>query len=305
MTQPYTHDEFLRLIFSSNAVAIWNNQTGPVFWYAASVPGPFYVNTEKLIGADAAATLLQDITDIMKKDATPADKSQMVYDAVMTEYHKNEVFQRVVATMVHGEGAFALDNYNCISGGERRDWFFSIPMAYETKKDHLFIFKNQDVFKRSAEGSEAPFGGEKTLHVADLIHHAASYFDNWLPVLERHNMNVVGTVCAISRGRHGLDRLDEIGLKNHKLKGIDPEFFTDILNDGLISQDVFDEIDLYFNDKQNWVQKYILGNADLFDIASLDEKSKTRLKNFLINDPWDVADKAAETFKTLKAALDI
>lgn len=298
----YTNDELLRLVFSSNAVSIWDNKKGPVFWYAAGVPGPFYVNTEKLIGEEAAGNLLAQISNIVQKVGSIEEKAEEIYSLVMEEYWKNTVFQRIVATMVDSNKSF--EDYSCVSGGERRDWFFSIPFAHETEKDHMFIFKDQSVFRRGFEQAMLQ-PGANVLHVSDLIHNAASYFDNWVPALEGNDLNVIGTVSVINRGRAGLDKLDEAGVKNHSLKGIDLGFFKDLRDGELISAAVFDELDLYFQSREAWAKKYILSNPDLFDVGSLDGKSKERLKFFVTEDPWNLEADAGDTFAALRTSLGV
>ncbi|MDY0029161.1 MAG: hypothetical protein RBR86_04365 [Pseudobdellovibrionaceae bacterium] len=299
---PYSPQEFLELIFSSKAVSIWNHETGPVFWYAAGVPGPFYVNTEKLIGADQSAALLEAINGIVGKDPLSSEmKSEAVREAVLKSYHSNEVFRRIVATMIE-TSPFPISGIDLISGGERRDWFFSVPFAEELGLDHLYIFKNGDVFRRS--GNTANPSGMRCVHISDLINNAASYFDKWLPILADHKMDLLGTISVINRGQVGMDRLKEADVKVHTLKSIDLPLFSELAQSGLIPISAGDEISLYFKSKEDWARKYILARPEVFGLnAGLDEKSKDRLKSFLAQDPWGLEPSAQDTFNKLRSAL--
>jgi len=68
--------QLIHRIHETKAVSIWNHKTGPIFWYAASVPGPFYVNTELVIGPALSASLLKSITQIVEtiSEALPAQR---------------------------------------------------------------------------------------------------------------------------------------------------------------------------------------------------------------------------------------
>ena len=299
MTKALTEEELVKLIFSTNALSIWDNQTGPIFWYAAGFPGPFYVNTEKVVGAEIAERLLENISAIVKLDKTAAEKSSLLYDAVMTEYKNSESFQQVVASLKQlCEQEFNDADYTSIAGGERRDWFFSIPLAEELGKDHLYIFKNKEIYKESGIKED-----EKSIHVADLINNAASHFDSWIPTLELNGVKMVGALSVIHRGENGMNRLKEINMKTHTLKGIDYDFFVDLKNKNLISENTLEELKLFFEDKVAWGKKYIINNPDLFDLKSLDPKSLERAKSFIANDPWDIEKDARETFEKLRTSI--
>ena len=60
-----------------------------------------------------------------------------------------------------------------VSGGERRDWFFSIPIAYLSNKPHLFIFMNLKVIQDNKEIYDIQ--NKNVTHIADLITQASSY----------------------------------------------------------------------------------------------------------------------------------
>lgn len=299
MTKALTEEELVKLIFSTNALSVWDNKTGPIFWYAAGFPGPFYVNTEKVVGADVAERLLESISTIVKLNKSAADKSSLLYDAVMTEYKNSESFQQVVASLKQlCEQEFNNADYTSIAGGERRDWFFSIPLAEELGKEHLYIFKNKDVYKKSGILKD-----EKVIHVADLINNAASHFDSWIPTLEQNGVKMVGALSVIHRGSNGMNRLKEINMKTHTLKGIDYDFFIDLENKGLIKKSTLEELKLFFEDKIAWGRKYIISNSDLFDLQALDSKSLERAKSFIANDPWDIEKDAKDTFAKLKETI--
>ena len=300
---PYDKDGLTSVIFSTKAVSIWNNQKGPVFWYAAGVPGPFYVNTEKLIGAESAEKLLASISKIVAMEVSAEEKSSMVETVVMNEYAANETFQKIIATMVHDCRTQFGDKYNTISGGERRDWFFSIPFAIESGLDHIYLFKNGGIHIKPHNNDGQKSEDTKILHVADLINNAASYFNSWIPILEKHGLSMMGTACVITRGSAGTDKLCDIGIPVCSLKTIDKSYFDELHTISLIDKDTTEEIGNYFDCKENWARRYILSKPDLLGNETLDAKSKERLKSFLENDPWNLRTNDNAFFETLIATL--
>lgn len=298
----YDKDGLTAVIFSTQAVSIWNNAKGPVFWYAAGVPGPFYVNTEKLIGAEAAERLLTAINAIVTTADTTQQKAEQVERVVMEEYNANTTFQKIIATMVRDSRAQFGDAYNTISGGERRDWFFSIPFALESGLDHIYLFKNGSIYTKPDNVSKLQ-GTPKVLHVADLINNAASYFDKWIPILKSNNVSMIGTACVINRGNVGIDKLKDAGIATCSLKTIDKAFFDDLSAIKLIEESVAQEINLYFSSKEDWARKYILSKPDLIGKEKLDAKSKERLQSFLENDPWNLKANDNDAFEKLVSSL--
>ncbi|MFA6280736.1 MAG: hypothetical protein WC612_08145 [Bdellovibrionales bacterium] len=290
----------LKRIHDTKAVSIWNHQTGPIFWYAASVPGPFYVNTELVIGKDLSASLLKQITAIVAETPTAAERAQKLETMIMDAYNADATFQNIIETMVaKTKESFSTDSFSLISGGERRDWLFSIPMAKLMGLRHVYLFKNGDFY------CEKPLKmGEVALHVADLINNAASYFDAWLPILEKAGLACVGTVSVNVRGNIGTDRLKANGQKVVTLNTIDTGFFEQSQADGLIDAKTLEEIRLFFKGAPEWAAAYLMDKPALFNASGIDAKSFERLETFFTKDPWGLKGTHAAFFEAMHAAID-
>lgn len=292
-------NNLLNLIYETKAVSIWNSATGPVFWYAASVPGPFYVNTELLIGPETAQELLDKITAIIAATQDSAARAQQLNDLILKAYHAHPSYRQVMSALaaVTKEG-FPSSSFDMISGGERRDWLFSIPLAFELNVRHLYLFKNGQFY---CPQSIQP--GQRALHVADLINNAASYFDSWFPILAKAQITCVGTVCVNTRGNAGLKKLEEFGQKVLALHKIDSAFFRSLHENGLISQKTVDEIAIYFESPAAWAERYLLESPELFDIPHIDKKSFERLQTFFAKDPWQLRSKHQALFSRIDHAI--
>jgi hypothetical protein len=297
---PNQNSTLLKLIHDTKAVSIWNRKTGPVFWYAAGVPGPFYVNTELVIGPELAKKLLDQITAIVTSSNDPATRVTQLNKAILGAYEGSPVYKQVIAAMVaKGKNEFPPGSYAAISGGERRDWLFSIPFAKETGMRHLFLFKNNTLY---CEQAVKP--GEKVMHVADLINNAASYFDLWMPILEKAQLPCVGTVCVNTRGATGINRLKANGQKVVTLNSIDAGFFEQWQKEGLIDQATFEELKTFFASTKEWGRKYLTDDVAIFDVVKLDKKSFERLQNFFTQDPWGLRQGHEEFFEKMKQAIN-
>ena len=297
MPSPTTN--MLKIIHDTKAVSIWNRKTGPVFWYAAGVPGPFYVNTELVIGPALAAELLEKITAIIAGSNDPATRVAQLKKAMLDAYEANPSYKTVISAMVaKARENFPDGSYTIVSGGERRDWLFSIPFAQEMGIKHLYLFKNQTSY--CEQGVSA---GEAALHVADLINNAASYFDMWLPALQKAKLTCAGTVCVNSRGSNGVDRLTKANVKVVTLNSIDVSFFGEWLKSGLIDQGTYDELTLFFTSSKEWGAKYLTTDVALYGIDKMDKKSFERLQTFFNQDPWGLRHAHEEFFSAMREAI--
>jgi len=290
------NDKLLKLIHDTKAVSIWNHRTGPVFWYAASVPGPFYVNTELVIGPAIAETLLEKITAIVANTNDLAQRAKQLTELILDAHKKSPMYQQVITAMVDAaKSEFPAGNFDVVSGGERRDWLFSIPFAKSIGARHVFLFKNQSVFCAQRLKPD-----EKALHIADLINNAASYFDLWFPILAKAQLHYAGTICVNSRGTNGMQRLREHGKKTVALNSVDTGFFEKWRAGGLIDQDTLTEIKAYFTSPGDWAAQYLMQDVALFDVPGLDKKSFERLQSFFANDPWSLKKDHPDFFAAMK-----
>jgi len=289
----------LKLILDSKALSIWNHKTGPVFWYAAGVPGPFYLNTELMIGRELADRLLEAITTIVAKEPEPKTRAEALRSVIMAAYEQHADFRAVIRALVEqAKKDFPAGTYTAVSGGERRDWLFSIPLAEEMGIKHIYFFKNQSVFC-----AEPLTGGEKTLHVSDLINNAASYFDMWLPMMQKASLSCVGTLTVNTRGTAGVKRMEEAGYKVVALNRIELPFFQELAASGLIDRATLDEVALYLTSAKDWAARYVMQDAALFDIAHLDKKSLERMTSFFAKDPWGLEPQHQAFFATMRTAI--
>ena len=296
---PYTQTDLLKLVHDTRAVSTWDHTKGPVFWYAANVPGPFYVNTEMVIGESLSEKLLREITAIVAGTIDTQARAEQLTHLILTAFKHTPAWQRLIVTMVdRARAEFPAHGYTAISGGERRDWLFSIPFAHVSDLPHLFLFKNKTSY------CEHPIArGQSVLHVSDLINNAASFFDLWQPAFNTLDLHCAGNLCVNIRGDNGLRRLQEAGQKTVALVTINLDFFRHLHAADLVDQATYEEIAVFFASPQAWAESYLIGKPDLFNAQSCDAKSFERLKFFIQQDPWKLRAKHEAFFALMEKAI--
>ena len=177
-----------------------------------------------------------------------------------------------------------------ISGGERRDFFFSLQLAKVLKKPHLSIFKDGSAVYSDLEGQavwaeEAPIAGRKALHVADLVTQASSYLRTWLPTLADLDLSITHTLAVIDRNQDGAGILAQAGVSLISLATVSEELFADALNRGLIDEQQMKLITDYTQDPIAFVRQFVAEHPDFLpqEIAK-GGKNRERAERLLESD---------------------
>lgn len=195
---------------------------GEVFWYTSGTVGPYYINTEYLYGGPEQAQQLLTFIDEHKEDA---DFSQRLQERVEKQYAENAVYCQVVDGLVALARESGAD-FNSVSGGERRDWFFSLAVAERLGKPSVLIYK---------DGRTVVLDGQKlrpvctndmdVLHVADLVTEASSYVRDWIPAVAAGGGRIAYAANVIDRGQGGLETLAKQDVAAGSLMRIDDALF--------------------------------------------------------------------------------
>ena len=137
-------------LFETDAVRVCPE--GQPFWYTSGKLGPFYINTQFLYGSEEAANALLTVIE----QACAGDKLRF-YDKVYGEIEKQlaacPIYRQLIDLMT--EAARKMD-VDFVSGGERRDFFFSMPVARKLGLGHLSIFKDLSSVYTDANGVSMP-----------------------------------------------------------------------------------------------------------------------------------------------------
>ena len=119
-------DNLIKWLFETDAVRVCP-QNKP-FWYTSGTIGPFYINTHFLYGSEEKANKLLKLIDVEKENIFSCPDK--VLEETINNYENDKIYRALIDQMTE----FIKQNINIkevdyISGGERRDWFFSLIIA--------------------------------------------------------------------------------------------------------------------------------------------------------------------------------
>lgn len=261
-------------LFQTKALKISGTETP--FWYTSGTFGPFYINTHFLFGGEEYASKTLDFINENKKD-------KYDFPGIMTRYalefyNSNDKFKEIVDNLIILiKNNVKIDEVDYISGGERRDWFFSYICAYLLQKPHLTIYKNLIVMKSVNGTSDRLFEGENgnVLHIADLVTEGSSYFKYWIPALKKINLNLKWTLAVVDRQQGGT-----VALINAKIGVItgavfSKALFESALTEGEITKSQYEMVKKYMKSPDNFMREFV-STHPAFLRESIDKDEKTR-----------------------------
>lgn len=248
------------------------------FWYTSGKLGPFYVNTHFLYGSEEKAVHLLEVIDAKKGDAA---ELYAALDAEITaNYETDAIFHGLIDQMVaYVKKNMDVESIDYISGGERRDWFFSLPVAKLLGKKHITIFKDLSMVVYE-NGTVTPVGtieGAKVLHIADLITVASSYERAWVPAIKSIGGTITDSLVVVDRMQGGGELLASLGVKSHALCQIDFELFVKAQALGYINGAQCAIVKEYIEDPDAAMKKFVDTHPEFMENAlNSDEKTASR-----------------------------
>ncbi len=184
-------------LFETNAIRFC--EENKPFWYTSGQIGPYFINTHFVFGSEAEGVALLGFIDECLNDRVSLPGN--VFRRCLEQYNSNSIYNDVINCMKqYIEENVDVSEIDYVSGGERRDWFFSNMIAFLLNKPHISIFKDLSavVSDSNFEHSEpvSDLNGKKVLHVADLITVASSYLRAWIPAVKNLGRTDALVLCG-------------------------------------------------------------------------------------------------------------
>ncbi|AUG57629.1 MAG TPA: orotate phosphoribosyltransferase [Ruminiclostridium sp.] len=267
-------NNFLNWIFETCAIRISSHQKP--FWYTSGTIGPYYINTHFLYGSEEKAIDLLGFID--REKGNKLTLPEKLFSETYKNYQSNDIYKGVIDEMCNFiKSNIDLDEVGYISGGERRDWFFSIPVSKILEKPHITIYKDLDTVITCNGKTEylKNLNGGKVLHIADLITEASSYERAWIPAIKEKGGKIFWSVVVVDRMQGGRELLEKNGIKSFSMINIDVSFFKEVLAMGIINQEQFDLISKYLENPKESMALFLKNNPD-FLRESLESDGKDR-----------------------------
>ena len=264
-------------LFLTNAVRVAPADTP--FWYTSGKLGPFYINTHFLVkDEEEAVRMLKVIEDAASEDKLTAPGK--IFSEFMKLYNSSVTFKRVTDALVDAAAKY---DFDIISGGERRDFFFSMLPAHILGKPHITIYKDLTAVRTDPEFNNAKIlndnslSGKKVLHIADLITEASSYERAWIPVIRRLGAEISDTIAVVDRHQNGRAVLKSLGVEMETLTGIDRALFDEALANGYINDDQHDLVMRFLDSPDDYMKSFLESHPDFIkEQIALGGKAKER-----------------------------
>lgn len=257
------------------------------FWYTSGKIGPYFINTHFLYGSQKSAVELLDLIDSLSEN--PGELIKTLNKKVIEFYNSSSLYQDVMEEFVSLlKKSDSFNNSTIITGGERRDWFFSIAAAKLTGKRHVFILKNLKMYDEDGEVNN--LNGEKISHIADLITEASSYERAWIPSIKEHNGNLIHTASIVDRCQGGYELITNHGIECFSPVKIDRDFFDAALNEGILTREQHKMIIDFTNDPDKYGIDFLKSNKDFLEksLKSSDKSTSSKAKRCVEENPYNM-----------------
>ncbi len=278
-------------LFNTNAIRFF--EENKPFWYTSGKIGPYFINTHFIYGNEIDATNFLSYIDTCLSDKETLPKK--VFEKTLEQYNSNEIYKSVMDTMV----SFIKENINIedidyISGGERRDWFFSNMLSYLLEIPHITIYKDLSVklsrynFTENLQFDD--LNNKKVLHVADLITVASSYLRAWIPAIESLGAKMVWSCSVVNRMQGGKEAIEQKGVESYSLVNVDTSLFQKACDMNLISSTQVELLNNFYLHPDETMKNFLLEHPEFLENAlnSSDEKTKKRAETLKANNLYGI-----------------
>lgn len=267
-------------LFETNAIKVCKNDNP--FWLTSGKISAYFINTHFVYGSEADANVLLKFIDDNKHDKLNMPKP--LFEKVMKQYNSNSIYKDVIDEMVNFiKNNINVDDIDYISGGERRDWFFSYVIANILGKPHITIFKDLDTvvsdcnFENTTTITSIP--GKKVLHVTDLITVASSFLRAWIPAIQNLGGELVWALSVVDRMQGGKERLSDLGITTYSLTCVDEDLFVTAFDNGIIDKSQLDMVHNFIKDPDGSMRAFLIAHPDFLENAlHADEKTAGRAR---------------------------
>ena len=148
----------LSYLFETNAIKFCKENEP--FWYTSGKIGPYFFNSQYVYGGEKDSTeflnyITEELSFIKEGKCNKLDLPKKLLDKVLEEYNSNKIYNDVINQMKeYIEKNICVENFQYISGGERRDWYFSVILSYLLNKPHLTVFKDMSALVSNPDFSK-------------------------------------------------------------------------------------------------------------------------------------------------------
>ena len=254
--------------------------------------GPYYINTHFLYGSEQDAVDLLKFIDSEKEDKNAFPKK--VFEKTLNHYNENKIYKDVIDEMIEFiKENIDINEIDYISGGERRDWFFSNIIANKLEKPHITIYKDLDVvvndFAFENEVDKKEIKDKKVLHIADLITEASSYIRAWIPAVKEIGAQIRWSTVVVDRMQGGQKKLEAENVKSLSIIQIDETLFKKAFDMNIINENQFEMLKNFYHNPDETMRNFLISHPEFLSNAlNSDEKTAARARLCIDSDLYNL-----------------
>lgn len=277
--------DIMSYLFETNAIKFC--EENKPFWYTSGKIGPYFINTHFVFGNETdAVNFLSFIDECLNDKMSLPEK---VFKKSLEQYNNNSIYKNVINTMKK----YIEDNINTseidyVSGGERRDWFFSNIIAHLLNKPHISIYKDLSTVMSDSNFSNTSnitnLNDKKVLHIADLVTVASSYIRAWIPAIKNLGAKMCWSCVVVDRMQGGTAKIEAEGIKALSLVNVDNGLFKKALELNIINNSQYDMLCKFYENPDETMKEFLIKHPEFLQMSlNSDEKTKKRAQLLLDN----------------------
>lgn len=285
-------NKLVSFLFQTNAFKVC--PANQPFWLTSGLISPYFVNTHFLYGNELDSVELLDFITNSLETAEKTDLPGMIFEKVLEQYERNEVFKTTIDSLKNLiEQNIDINHIDYVSGGERRDWYFSIMIAYLLGLPHITLFKDQSAVVSTCDFEECTavekLENKKVLHVADLLTKASSYVNYWSPAIKKLGSSIYWSAVVVDRQEGGDDTLKDLRIESLSLVKLDNSLFQQALELGIITKAQFDMLTEFKVDPYTYMRNFLVAHPEfLTNALKADPKTAKRAQYCIDNDLYNL-----------------
>lgn len=272
--------DIMSYLFETKAVKFC--EANKPFWYTSGKIGPYFINTHFLYGNEKMATEFLSFIDecLSDKDTLP----KKVFEKTLKQYNENSIYHNVIDTMINYiKENVDISEIDYISGGERRDWYFSNIIANLLGKPHITIYKDLSCMVSDSNFEKTvtitDLSNKKVLHIADLVTVASSYLRAWIPAIKNLGGNLAWTCYVVDRKQGGTEKIEAEGIKTISIVSIDDSLFQKAFEMNIIDETQLEMLKNFYQSPDETMRNFLITHPEFLENAlKSDEKTAKRAK---------------------------
>lgn len=261
-------EELVSLLFNTKAFKVSDSEHP--FWYTSGKLGPYFINVDYLYGSKKESEELLSKIDELLENSTKEELPGELFEILSEHYDNNSTFKTTIDKLVeYIENNFQLDLIDYISGGERRDWYFSILVANFLGKPHITIYKDLTTVFSTCDFEETTtidsLIGKRVFHVADILNTGSSFQRAWVPAINKLGSKINWSLFVVDRNQSGDKNMLELGVQPYSLLSLNEDLLNIALKNDIITPEQREMLIKYMEDPDGTMRNFVNSHPGFID----------------------------------------